>query len=153
MILEIIITAVITCIATIVCLFCLFDIKKYLLNDENELPFGVKVMMQLLLETNSEFMITATDSFGNTLLHYACKYGYKELVVLLLDNNAKLDVQNKYYFTPAGLAKLNNQKEIVQFLEELEKKSTTDKVNDLVVVVENLHNRVDILEENKENNI
>ncbi len=51
------------------------------------------------------FPINAQDKLRNTPLHYACLYGNIKGVKFLLENNARVDLKNKYGKTPLDLTK------------------------------------------------
>jgi ankyrin repeat protein len=50
-------------------------------------------------------VVNEKDNQGNTPLHYAVKNGHKELVDLLLDHSADIDVKNHQQKTPLDLNK------------------------------------------------
>lgn len=61
----------------------------------------------------------ATDSSGNSCLHYACAYGWHHAVKLLIDAGAQLNVVNDWRLTPFGAAFLKGHTGICELLLEL----------------------------------
>ena len=53
---------------------------------------------------------------GNTALHMACFFGHKEIVEILVDHLAFLDVENYNGVTPLGMACINKQAWIVRYM-------------------------------------
>ena len=52
----------------------------------------------------SSFDINARDSHGKSLFHHACEYGLTEGVLILLDNDAQVDVCDEKGYTPLHYA-------------------------------------------------
>lgn len=52
---------------------------------------------------------------GNTALHLACFFGDMDIIMLLVDHLAFLDVENEYGVTPLGMACISNQIDVVQY--------------------------------------
>jgi ankyrin repeat protein len=45
-----------------------------------------------------------SDSSSNSPLHYACAYGYYEMIHLLITAGANINIQNSWKYTPLGIA-------------------------------------------------
>ncbi len=60
--------------------------------------------------------INMTNQSGDTPLHLACKNNNPDIVKLLLNNGAKLDIKNNKGITPLGLACINENIDIVNLL-------------------------------------
>ncbi|KAL5991445.1 hypothetical protein ACLOJK_012354 [Asimina triloba] len=71
---------------------------------------------RVLLEAGAS--VDALDKNKNTALHYAAGYGRKDCVALLLQNSAAVTLQNMDGKTPIDVAKLNDQKEVLELLEK-----------------------------------
>lgn len=61
-------------------------------------------------------IINATNSKGNTGLHIACNFGYREIVMLLIEHGANTSITNKYGRTPYECAMFNNHSMTLQLL-------------------------------------
>lgn len=91
-------------------------------NDKNVTALGIAVgfnrreMVQLLIEKGAD--IELTDAKGNTVLHYAAGYGRKEIAEVLIAAGAKMDVKNDAEQKPIDVAKLNREKQMVEFLRQ-----------------------------------
>ncbi|KAF7533847.1 hypothetical protein G7054_g6717 [Neopestalotiopsis clavispora] len=87
---------------------------------------GTKRIVELLLQhqQNDHFNIEATSDEGKTALHTACWESSKEVVELLLKNNALVDATDDHNCTPLTLACERPSPEIVQLL--LENKAGCD---------------------------
>ena len=70
-----------------------------------------------LLEENSEIAKTV-DPFGVTPLHWACRAGSAECVLLLLDKGADPNAQNKNNRTPAMMAADTDQAQAIHTLDQ-----------------------------------
>ena len=53
--------------------------------------YAVREMLASVTRT----VLNSVDSDGMTALHYAAKYGYNDIVLLLLDNGASIDLKTK----------------------------------------------------------
>jgi len=71
--------------------------------------------------------INEINAVGYTPLHYACFYGYFDIVKLLYENEAELNITNLSGKTPFFLAVENNKIQIVKFLLLLADVSIPDK--------------------------
>lgn len=58
---------------------------------------------------------------GSTALHVACANGCVKIVDLLLRNNARVTIRDKYGSTPIDIALAKNEKEIIELLRNAEK--------------------------------
>lgn len=90
-------------------------------NDEEETPFDLAIyvensdMVQLLLE-NRKINVNKAGFCGTTPLQRAVESDDIELVKLLLDYGAKVNVKDDFGETPLSTAKENKNKEIIQLL-------------------------------------
>lgn len=91
-------------------------------DDRGITPLGVAVgfnkipIIKEFLEAGAD--VEVTDPKGNTALHYAAGYGRKEAAQLLVAKGARIDVRNTDKQTPAGVAQLNRELQMVSYLEE-----------------------------------
>ncbi|KAI8992206.1 ankyrin repeat-containing domain protein [Pilobolus umbonatus] len=63
-----------------------------------------------------------TGAKGSTALHVACANGCTKMVELLLRNNARIDVSDKYGSTPMDIALMKHEPGIVQLLQKYKTK-------------------------------
>lgn len=73
-------------------------------------------LISLLIEKNLD--VNGLNDQFETPLFNAVKFGTKETVMLLLKNDAYIDLMNRRYETPLTLARINNQTDIVELLRE-----------------------------------
>ena len=73
---------------------------------------GQVKMASLLLQHGSEW--DHPDSSGNTVLHYAAAFGWKECIDLLVAHGANINAQNMWKITPITIAMLKNHNGIVK---------------------------------------
>ena len=84
-------------------------------------PLGYSVirgecgMAKMMIPHCSE--VTLGDCFGLTPLHTAAMKGYLEVVVMLEKKGASLDAANQHGQSPLEMAKVNGNREIVNYLE------------------------------------
>jgi len=76
--------------------------------------FGVKVIVQLLLELGAD--VTAADPNRWTPLHSACSSGHLEVVQLLLEKGVDVDAKDKLRRTPLFYAAEEGNKAIIELL-------------------------------------
>ncbi|XP_041670801.1 ankyrin repeat domain-containing protein 22 [Cheilinus undulatus] len=75
-----------------------------------------KALMTAVL--SSKVNVNAVDYRGNTALHYICQRKNHRLVPLLLERNAKTDIQNKDGETPLDIAIRLKFKKIIRMLQK-----------------------------------
>ncbi|APR97793.1 ankyrin repeat domain-containing protein [Wolbachia endosymbiont of Folsomia candida] len=82
------------------------DLVKNILKSTKDLFDSIKSNRQqkVMAAINEEAIIGATDNSGFTLLHWAAKDGYQELVQLLLDKQANPNIKDKNGKTPLDIA-------------------------------------------------
>ena len=78
--------------------------------------FGVKVIVQLLLEQGANF--SATDSYRQTPLSWAARNGHEGAVALLLEKGAELETKDDDGRTPLSWAAANGRAAVVTLLLE-----------------------------------
>jgi ankyrin repeat protein len=69
-----------------------------------------------LLNEEGKAQVNATDQDGWTPLHWAAESGRKEIVVALINAEAKVDAQGEHEETSLHLAAENGHKDVVEFL-------------------------------------
>ncbi|KAG2453934.1 hypothetical protein HYH02_002137 [Chlamydomonas schloesseri] len=100
------------------------------LNERGISALGVAVgfnrleIVKLLLSKGAD--LTFRDPKKNTLMHYAAGYGRMAIAKALLGAGAELAAQNDAKQTPADVAKLNGEKEMVKFLNDKSKDAAKD---------------------------
>lgn len=77
-------------------------------------------MVKLLL-SNEKTEINKRTKDGKTALHYAVEAGRLDVVKLLIENGAKIDIKDKKGYNPLRIAKKLNNIEIEQYLIEIKK--------------------------------
>ena len=104
------------------------DVNDTCQNDINSLIWFIIIrrkeknvnIVKLLIE--HKININHHDKYKNTALHYAVKYdSKKELIKLLLDNGAKVDIKNIQGKTPIDIAIEKGRKDIVDLLKKYAK--------------------------------
>lgn len=78
--------------------------------------YGEVEWAKVLIEAGAK--VDALDKKKNTPLHYAAGYGGKECVTLLMEKGGVVTQQNLDGMTPVDVAKLNEQHEVLEFLEK-----------------------------------
>lgn len=78
---------------------------------------GQKGIVQIFLKKGG-INVNKRDAEGNTPLHYACLKGYRDIVNLLLDNDADVSIANNLSETPLHAASRSGNKEIIGRLVE-----------------------------------
>ena len=73
---------------------------------------GQKGIVQIFLKKGG-IDVNKRDAEGNTPLHYACLKGYRDIVNLLLDNDADVSIANNLSETPLHAASRSGNKEII----------------------------------------
>ena len=73
---------------------------------------GQKGIVQIFLKKGG-IDVNKRDAEGNTPLYYACMKGYRDIVNLLLDNDADVFVSNNLSETPLHAASRSGNKEII----------------------------------------
>ena len=70
------------------------------------------------LDNNHDININEQGKFGRTALYYACRNGSLDLIQILLDKGANIELRNHHGFTPIYCASLHNQPHIIQLLHD-----------------------------------
>ena len=78
---------------------------------------GQKNIVQIFLKKGG-IDINKRDAEGNTPLYHACLKGYRDIVVLLLDNGADSSIANNHSESPLHAAARSGNKEIIARLVE-----------------------------------
>ncbi|CAD8192269.1 unnamed protein product [Paramecium pentaurelia] len=97
----------------------IFSKKAFSCQFSKEFIFASK---QNRLEEMQSFLITHPylvfqyDYYNMTALHWACKYGYLDMVRMLLDYHADFDALDLMNRTPLSIAIIENHQEIVKLL-------------------------------------
>ena len=65
--------------------------------------------------------VNKCDSSGNSLLHYACAYGWYFCVKLLIDAGSDLDIGNEWKLTPVAVAMLKGHTGKLYYLFSIKK--------------------------------
>ncbi|KAM7491814.1 hypothetical protein LguiA_034735 [Lonicera macranthoides] len=78
--------------------------------------YGEVEWAKVLVEAGAK--VDALDKQKNTPLHYAAGYGGKECVTLLMEKGGVVTRPNLDGMTPVDVAKLNEQYEVLEFLEK-----------------------------------
>jgi ankyrin repeat protein len=62
--------------------------------------------------------VNAKDEIGRTPLHYAARFGHKDVAALLIDNGAdvKAEIHHKYKYTPFHVAAMFGHKDVAELL-------------------------------------
>ena len=81
---------------------------------------GEKETVKLLLEKgailNIKGLINITNVRGEAPIHFATRYGYEDIVDLLLEQRAAIDAIDNHGYTPLHHAVRNNQEKMIHFL-------------------------------------
>jgi ankyrin repeat protein len=77
-------------------------------------------MVKLLL-SNEKTEINKRTKDGKTALHYAVEAGRLDVVKLLIENGAKIDIKDKKGYNPLRIAKKLDNMEIEQYLLDIKK--------------------------------
>ena len=81
---------------------------------------GVEEIVALLLEFGKTFriegLINIRNVAGEAPIHFAARYGRKDIVHLLLRDGAKDDERDNHRCTPLHHAARNDQEKVIQFL-------------------------------------
>ncbi len=86
-----------------------------------------KDIVEYLLSKTSNIMNYKEGYYDNTLLHYACKNGWEDIVQKLLEKKADVEVENKKGDRPLHFAIIGGSVEIVKWL--LAKKAKVNATN------------------------
>lgn len=98
-----------------------------------KLSYGSVFSTHLLLNADSSGLdINARNSYGDTPLHTAARLASREIVKLLIDAGALIDLPNKYNKTPACVAAGENKTENLQYLLQAGAQAGVTSVNHLV---------------------
>ena len=90
--------------------------KAFLLSDINSAAEkGDLAKAKLLLKGNPD-LIFSGSGYGDMPLHWAAMNGHKDMVELLLANNAGINATNFVGWTPLHYAAAGGQKEVVELL-------------------------------------
>jgi len=78
-------------------------------------------------------IVNEMDYFGWTPLHWACYYGYSNIVELLLDYGADTNIRTSNgvgddYKTPKEIAEITNNKKCVKIIKNYKMKIRTKKI-------------------------
>ena len=97
------------------------DIVEWLTAEDANYSPHVAARLGLLEEINKLVKkgidLNVKDTSGRTALHYAARQGHKEMVTVLLANDAEVNIGEKYYNrTAAEMAMAHNHTEIVKLL-------------------------------------
>ncbi|CAD8097838.1 unnamed protein product [Paramecium primaurelia] len=101
------------------------DIEEYIQQKAFSCQFSKEFIFaskQNRLEKMQNFLITHPylvfqyDYYNMTALHWACKYGYLDMVRMLLDYHTDFDALNLMNRTPFSIAIIKNHQEIVKLL-------------------------------------
>jgi ankyrin repeat protein len=71
--------------------------------------------VKALLKDNPN-LVFSKDENGMTALHYAARFGYKDVVELLLANKADANAQTKQGLTPLEMASMGGHKDVAELL-------------------------------------
>ena len=92
---------------------------SYLITDSTMLEHFVKSdVIKSVIRNSTD--LNAKDQYGLTLLHYAVLDENIDIMMVLLDNGANIDIENNDKETPLYLAFMNGKAESVKFLIERE---------------------------------
>jgi len=78
----------------------------------------VQVVRQLLQQRDIEIDFRDPRADSSTALHLACECGHMEIIKLLVDHGATIDITDKWGFTPFLLAAEMKSLEVVRYMEE-----------------------------------
>ncbi|XP_065907327.1 probable serine/threonine-protein kinase DDB_G0271682 [Dysidea avara] len=90
--------------------------------------FGHLEVVNTLLSSGAN--ILATDTYGNTPLHYAANYNHYDVCLVLLQHGASVEMKNKDNKTLLDIAKTNGHHKVVQLLESYPQKETSVQQQD-----------------------
>ena len=90
---------------------------------ENNDIDGVKEALSLGADVN------AVDDYGNTALISACMWGYTNIVELLLEYGADINIKNNKGLTALGILKVNHPEKYKKWIEETVVKPRQEKLN------------------------
>ena len=77
-----------------------------------------KIKSMLNKEVNIKTLINAVDKENNTALILASKFGYSEIVKILIENGADINIKNNDGKTALDYAEENDYKNIIQLLKK-----------------------------------
>lgn len=78
----------------------------------------MQVVRQLLQQRDIEIDFRDPKDDSNTALHLACEGGHMEIIKLLVDHGATIDVNDEWGFTPFLVAAEMKSLEVVRYMEE-----------------------------------
>ena len=91
------------------------DIEKCgCISSTNACILGKFEIMEYLIEQGIKINIIDTSNEGKTPLHHAVQYGFLNIIKLLLDNGAEINLKDYYGNTAFDLAKNIEIKEYIQ---------------------------------------
>lgn len=85
-------------------------------------------IVQLLMENMEEVDINVVDERGRTAISYAAQFGSDEIVGLLLDHKADIDIKDKEGYTAAWWAKNEQHKPVLRALRTYWKATRSQRV-------------------------
>ena len=87
-------------------------------------------MVKLLLQEKVVHNINLKNKIGGeTALIYASKKGHKDIVELLLDKGANLDIRDIKSYNALMYARQNNYEEIIKLIEDAKKTKPSSEIN------------------------
>jgi ankyrin repeat protein len=78
----------------------------------------VQVVRQLLQQHDIEIDFRDAKAFGGTALHNACENSHLEIIKVLIDHGATIDINDEWELTPFLLAAEKKSLEVVRYMEE-----------------------------------
>ena len=77
---------------------------------------GVQALLDASADASSKLFIANSGLGKDTLLHIAARYGYKEIVELLISEGADVNAKDENSWTPLHFAARHGHKEVVELL-------------------------------------
>ncbi|KAL4225169.1 hypothetical protein ACF0H5_015861 [Mactra antiquata] len=92
--------------------------QRLFIKSAKEAEYETVEKMIAFFREDSSFINCREPKSGNTALHLACRMGHFDIVRLLLENGAKIDLKNNFRCTPINLAIEGLQRRICHYLIE-----------------------------------
>ncbi|KAK3602636.1 hypothetical protein CHS0354_034226 [Potamilus streckersoni] len=92
--------------------------QRLFIKSARENEYETLEKMIVFFKEHPAFISSRESKTGNTALHWACRLGHFEIVRLLLENGANIDLKNNFKSTPISLAIEGLHRRLCQYLIE-----------------------------------